>query len=258
MKRRKRSAIGEAFTLAFAAGLILFAGWGFSHAVRAEQAYTPDNLIMGAADGVPANVIRLHIPANSDGRLDQEIKEEVRDALMTKFGEQMEGALDSEEAEKILLHALPEIAEMAETCLSNHNLKYGAEASIETLYFPEKTYDLSNGKTLYLPAGYYKALQVKLGEGQGKNWWCVMYPPLCYSDLVQRGVVPGVPASMQGVLKEVQGQPGLVVIDESKAEEVRVEVRSLILDAIKASITRIGQALSYLAGMADVPEPDME
>lgn len=251
MRRIRSSTVGQVMSLVLASGLILFGGWVFSQSSRATQAYTPDNLIMGPALGVPANVIRLHIPANSDGKLDQAVKEEVRDALMAKYGPQLEGAANAGEAEKLLSGSLPEIAKVAEGCLGERKLSYGAKVALKTLYFPDKTYDTLDGKTLRLPAGYYKALQVQLGKGQGKNWWCVMYPPLCYSDLVQRGIIPGAKAASLGRA----AVRGAMLVDESATGAVPVEIRLLILDAIRAGLIRIGDVLSYLAEAGESGRP---
>ena len=255
-----RSAIGEALLLSLVAGLILFMGWIYSQTVRAEKAYTDNNLMKLRSDDAlpthketslvpsgealltPASTIRLHIPANSDALADQKIKEEIRDAVIGRFGAEMEAAQDVREAEKILESRLSEIEALANEHLRAHGLSYGAKAELKTVYFPEKTYRLSGGEMVTLPAGEYKALRVVLGSGKGSNWWCVMYPPLCYFDLVQRGTMPGHP----GVIPVSEGD--IIFVDESLTEEVRVEIRSLILDAIRNGIARIGKALSVLAG----------
>lgn len=237
--------------MGMAAGLILFAGWGFSQARRAEQAYTPNNLMRSTPDVIPTNTIRLHIQGNSDGDLDQGVKLVVRDALMENFGEQLAGVGDVKDAEKVLCSAIPDIEKVAEMCLKESGMTYGAKAAVKTVYFPDKTYELVNGQELFLPQGDYRALQVVLGKGEGKNWWCVMYPPLCYFDLVQRGVVPGVPAALSQLGAQIEvsreAAPEVLVIDESRAKEIPVEVRSLLLDTIRAGIVRISKALSFLA-----------
>lgn len=252
--------------MAVTAGLILFMGWGYSQAHRAERAYTDNNLLRlrddeaipanTGASLTPANTIRLHIPANSDEASDQRVKEEVRDAVIERFGAQLAGAVDADEAEERLRRHLPEIEALANECLKLEGVSYGARAYLKTVYFPEKTYELSTGQSVHLPEGNYKALQVVLGSGKGTNWWCVMYPPLCYFDLVQRGVVPGVPVSGRwtdpegaGPIQTGNGE-GVIFIDESMTEDVKIEVRSLLLDAIRTGIVRIGKALSVLAQAA--------
>jgi stage II sporulation protein R len=259
-RRRTRSPLGQALLLAVTAGLILFMGWSYSQAHRAERAYTDNNLMKLRDDDAipantgesvttvntnasltPANVLRLHIPANSDVERDQEIKEAVRDAVMERFGAVLQGAADADQAERLLSPRLSEIEALANRCLEAEGVSYGAKAYLKTVHFPEKTYRLSGDRLVYLPRGDYKALQLVLGSGKGANWWCVMYPPLCYFDLVQRGVIPGVPATHEG------GVEGVTVIYEDLTEEVKVEVRSLLLDAIRAGISRIGEALSILA-----------
>ncbi|HHY45039.1 MAG TPA: stage II sporulation protein R [Firmicutes bacterium] len=265
-----RSALGQALLLSVVAGLILFMGWSYSQANRAEKAYTDNNLMKLRNDDAipthkgtsltspgewpsltPDSTIRLHIPANSDEPGDQKVKEEIRDAVIERFGADLNGVEDAHEAEDLLRSRLPEIEALANEHLRASGVSYSAKAELKTVHFPEKTYRLAGGEVVRLPQGDYKALQLTLGTGKGANWWCVMYPPLCYFDLVQRGVVPGtwtdvsVPADgseMGGPVK------GVVFIDEELTEDVKVEIRSLILDAVRYGIIRIGKALSVLAG----------
>jgi stage II sporulation protein R len=276
--KRRRSILGRALLLSVVAGLILFMGWSYSQAHRAERAYTDNNLMKLRDDEAipthkgtslmspgtdqhltPANTLRLRIPANSDDARDQQLKEEIRDAVLERFGGEIACARDAHEAVNILHRRLSEIEAFVNEHLRVNGVSYDAKARLRTVYFPEKTYRLSGGQIVYLPQGNYKALELVLGSGKGSNWWCVMYPPLCYFDLVQGGVVPGVSSSLpsggpwtegdaQGHGEE--GRNGVIVIDEGLTEEVKVEVRSLLLDALRAGIIRIGKALSILAQIA--------
>ena len=267
--------LGQALLLSIVAGLILFMGWSYSQTVKAEKAYTDNNLMKLRNDDAipthrgtsltspgewpsltPESTLRLHIPANSDDSGDQKLKEEIRDAVIERFGVGLRDAKDAHEAEKLLESRLPEIEALANEYLRARGVSYGARAELKTVHFPEKTYRLSGGQVVRLPQGDYKALRLTLGSGKGANWWCVMYPPLCYFDLVQRGVVPGtwpdvsVPDESQ---TETDGSvKGVIFIDESLTDEVKVEVRSLLLDAIKAGVIRIGKALSAFLGAGPV------
>ncbi|MCR5809044.1 MAG: stage II sporulation protein R [Clostridiales bacterium] len=122
--------------------------------------------------GVP-DALRLHIIANSDDPADQAAKLKVRDAVLEAF-EGGFGADSRKEAEEKLLSMGGKIQEAAENALRECGMDYGAELIEGEFDFPDREY----GGKLY-PAGRYRALRVILGEGNGRNWWCVMFPPLC-------------------------------------------------------------------------------
>lgn len=262
-KRKRNRGILEAAALAVVSGLILSLGWGFAQAGRAERAYTPDNLIRRPADPIAVEadaIIRLHVKANSGSPGDQDVKIKVRDILMESFGGALAAVGDAGEAEAYLEKAIPEIERTAVACLRQNGCSYGARAAVEVAYFPDKTYSLADGKEIHLPEGSYKSLTVVLGKGEGENWWCLMYPPLCYFDLVQRAVAvrkgqgPGssAPGSGSGCAPAGEGggtPPGNglqrgVMLDEEAAKEVPVEVRSLLLDALKAGIAKLSGFLA--------------
>ncbi len=133
-------------------------------------------MTMLRADTVTDEIVRLHIIANSDSEADQAVKLMVRDSLSELASETLSDAADAAQASELLAALLPEIEEIANTVLSQSDMEYRAEATLGVSHFPPRTY---GGVTL--PAGNYNALIVRLGEGEGHNWWCVMYPPLCYA-----------------------------------------------------------------------------
>lgn len=122
---------------------------------------------------VQTEVLRLHIPANSDSEEDQAVKLKVRDCLLEEFGERLSGG-DLAEAEKKARELLPEIERRAEEILVENGFYYGASAELADMRFTTREYD-----RLILPAGEYRALRVTLGSGSGHNWWCVIFPQLC-------------------------------------------------------------------------------
>ena len=111
-------------------------------------------------------LIRLHVVANSDSQEDQAIKLQVRDAVLA--------AADGLEEER-LETALPEIQQAAEACLRQLGREETVTVSLGMERFPTRMYD-----SFSLPAGTYRALRVTIGEGAGKNWWCVVFPSLCF------------------------------------------------------------------------------
>ena len=120
------------------------------------------------------DTLRLHILANSDSRADQDLKIGVRDLILEKLG----GRLADEEAigsaMEITEQMLGEIEEIAEVFLSESGADYGATVSLTEEWYETREYE---GFTL--PRGYYSSLVVSLGEGEGQNWWCILFPPMC-------------------------------------------------------------------------------
>lgn len=125
---------------------------------------------------VADKVIRFHVLANSDSSADQELKLAVRDCVGTYLGEQLEGVKDVETGKNRILSYLDEIEDCASDEIAKRGYDYPVSASLETCHFPIKAY----GKAVF-PPGNYQALRIVIGEGEGKNWWCVLYPNLCFS-----------------------------------------------------------------------------
>lgn len=125
-------------------------------------------------DEIPQEVLRLHIPANSDSEYDQQVKLQLRDFVLKKYGTQLSGCESRSEAEVKVRTMLPEIEKSCCEFLSQQGVDYGAHAELTEMYFTTRDYE-----TVTLPAGEYLALRITLGTGKGHNWWCVMFPPLC-------------------------------------------------------------------------------
>ncbi len=122
------------------------------------------------------DLIRLHVVADSDSPEDQQIKLQVRDAIIEKLESAMDDLPDVESAKAYLQEHLPELEKIANDVLQS--LKDGCHAvvSLAQEAFPTREYD-----TFTLPAGVYESLRVTIGSGEGQNWWCVVFPSLCVS-----------------------------------------------------------------------------
>lgn len=121
-------------------------------------------------------LIRLHVVANSDETEDQDIKLKVRDAVLTNIHSDLEKVGDVEEAKTYLLENLPKIEKIANRTLEAAGFEDRASVSLCQECFDTRRYD-----TFSLPAGVYEALRIVIGDGNGKNWWCVAFPELCFS-----------------------------------------------------------------------------
>lgn len=125
--------------------------------------------------GIAGEVFRLHVIANSDTEEDQELKLKVKARIVAYLEEILGEDADLEETKEAVLTHLGEIEREAERLVHEQGFDYPVKAVVEKTYFPKKGY----GDCTF-PAGEYEALNVKIGEARGHNWWCVLYPSLCF------------------------------------------------------------------------------
>ena len=121
-------------------------------------------------------VLRLHILPNSNSIFDQELKLEVRDKIVEFLTPKLENSKNLNETKRIISENLYNIENLAKQIVSKSS-DYSVAVSLNTSNFPTKHYE-----NISFPAGNYEALKVTIGEGKGNNWWCVMFPPLCFTN----------------------------------------------------------------------------
>lgn len=162
----------------------------FSDAIREGSASSPAitpavSSGSSAAPFVSAEVIRLHILADSDSNRDQSIKLTLRDILLPYLNAAALGASSKEEALTQLKEQCSALTDIANAALAQLGADYTATVSVENLYFPIRIYGsqtyLSQDAVIF-PPGFYDSVQVVLGDGNGHNWWCLAYPSLCFID----------------------------------------------------------------------------
>ncbi|UFJ40190.1 stage II sporulation protein R [Brevibacillus humidisoli] len=127
---------------------------------------------------IPEQSIRLRIIANSDSFRDQWLKREVRDAIIDQVNQWVEEVRSIDQARSQVATRLPELQQLVERTIRERGFRYQADVQFGQVAFPTKLY----GSYVY-PAGQYEALLVRLGEAKGQNWWCVLFPPLCFIDM---------------------------------------------------------------------------
>lgn len=137
-------------------------------------------LVLGFLIFLPDNnkneaYLRIHIRANSNSKADQEVKYEIKNAIVDYLTPLVENAKDLAEAESIINSNLQSISTLASRVLQDNGFDYSAKAKLKNEYFPTRNYN-----ELVLDSGYYDALILELGEAEGDNWWCVVYPPICF------------------------------------------------------------------------------
>ena len=163
--------------LAVIAIIMLTAGLGYK---ETEPVYLPESLI------------RLHVVANSDSSEDQELKRQVRDDIVTAVGPAFSKAENVESARRIAEANLDNIHDIAAGRIRAEGKDYPVQVELNSFSFPTKHYG-----PFILPAGDYEAVRVTIGGGAGANWWCVLFPPLCFVDMT-RTEEAGLPAESAG------------------------------------------------------------
>ena len=136
------------------------------------------------SNNIADSVFRLHVIANSDSKEDQELKLKVRDELLSYMNIISKDSTNKQEAMQIANEHKEEFIQIAEKVIKENGYNYTVNVQVGKADFPTKYYG-----DITLPAGTYDALKVQIGEAKGQNWWCVMFPPLCFVD-VSTGIVP--------------------------------------------------------------------
>jgi len=162
-------------------------------------------------------VIRFHVRANSDTDEDQELKLKVRDKLLEEVGYKFDDSTSLEESRAIIRDNLLKIEEVSEEVIRENGFDYDVDVFFGMDYFPVRKYG-----NMVFPQGEYETLIVSIGQGRGQNWWCVMFPPLCFVDITH------------SVAFNIEDDETLdnYVIDE----EQPIKPKSLIIDFIKSKI----------------------
>ncbi len=167
--------INFGFIKRFFVVLIVFAFFVFVSAISYVNAVSED---------ISDSVFRLHVIANSDSKEDQDLKYKVRDAVLEYMNNISADCSSKEEVIRLAYEHQDDFISVAEKVIRENGFDYNVKIEIGNFEFPTKYYgDIS------LPAGFYDALKIEIGEAKGQNWWCVMFPPLCFVD-VTSGVVP--------------------------------------------------------------------
>ena len=170
---------------------------------------------------ISQNVFRLHIIANSDSEQDQNLKYIVRDKVLSYISKISKGASTKEEVVKIVQSNLNEIQSIAIKTIQENGFNYSVTVEVGNFSFRIKKYG-----DITLPPGYYDALRIKIGDAAGHNWWCVMFPPLCFVD-VTSGIVPD---ESKEVMKSNLSDEEYSLISEQSAD---VKVKFKIVEVLQ-------------------------
>ena len=179
------------------------------------------------SEEIRSDVLRLHVIANSDSSVDQNLKLRLRDYILEEGEDIFDGSVNVENAVKKIEPKLAELEKSADTFVRNAGFDYDVKITLSNEYFTTRTYE-----SVTLPAGKYLALRVVIGSGEGHNWWCVMFPPMC---------VPA--ADKKHEIENVFTDKEIKLVESKPKYEPRFKVVE-IYEQIRETISeRTGQAL---------------
>lgn len=188
------------------------------------SAYNYSNSIQ---NGIATDIIRLHVIANSDSEHDQEVKRKVRDEVLKYMNSQSVNSKSTDDARSIICSNLERFKEIAEQTLRSNGFNYEAKVYFGKYPFPTKVYG-----DVTFPAGEYESLRIILGNGSGANWWCVMFPPLCFVD-ASKGIVPdSSKAQLKNVMTEEEYR---LVMSNSTNTDSEVKIKFKIVELFQQS-----------------------
>lgn len=173
-----------------------------------------------SCDELRTNVLRLHIIANSDSVEDQELKLKIRDEILAQSGNLFEKTNDVNSAVVSVQKSLPQLENIANKVINENGFEYSAKARVGKSYFETREYD-----DFALPAGNYKSLIITVGEGNGKNWWCVIYPEIC------------LPAATDASLRDVTTEKTAKIAQNNQKYVMRFKIIELY-ESFKKSVKK--------------------
>ena len=154
------------------------------------------NVLADKDKALSASVLRLHVIANSDDPHDQALKLEIKDCIVKSLRNEFTNIEDAQKAQELAIKNIPQIKKAAEKVVKEQGYDYPIQVYVGEYEFPTKAY----GNVIF-PQGQYQAVKVVIGNGEGKNWWCVLFPPLCMVSSTDKGLSLDTPEEAQVSLK---------------------------------------------------------
>lgn len=143
--------------------------------------------------------LRLHVIANSDSQEDQTLKLKVRDAIVLHCRKEFTAVADAREARRLAEQNIPRMQAVARQVIREQGYDYPVQVLVGESEFPTRTYG-----ELELPQGRYQAVRIIIGQGQGQNWWCVLFPPLCLVSDSEQGILTAPPENAEVKFKVLE------------------------------------------------------
>lgn len=180
-----------------------------------------------------SKVIRLHILANSDTIQDQELKLKVRNNVIKEFNGKFKNIVSKNESEKIILENINKIKEIAQKTVYDEGYTYNVEVYYGNYKFSSRDYD-----NFTLPEGEYDAVRIEIGSAQGKNWWCVMFPPLCFVDFGKAGETEVLDEEIEDRLKQVLTEEEIEIIKTNRGYS-KIKLKSKLYELISSALNKL-------------------
>jgi len=188
--------------------------------------------------GLSQNLVRLHVVANSDSVADQALKLEVRDAIIEFMKSELVTSKNIIETRAIINDNLKNIEEVSNEVIKKNNSSYAVKATMGNYGFPTKTYgDIS------LPAGEYQALRVVIGDGAGANWWCVLFPPLCFVDATHGAIPESVKLDLKASLSKEEYN---IITTADSSEDIPVKIKFKLVEFLQGSKIKVTGAVNRM------------
>jgi stage II sporulation protein R len=189
------------------------------------------NATMNASVKIPEESIRLRILANSNTAADQKLKRDIRDEVNAQITTWVDELSTLSEAREIIRKQLPAIEEIVQNKLNEAGIEKTFSVELNKVAFPTKMY----GDYIY-PAGQYEAVLITLGEGEGKNWWCVLFPPLCFLDFENGDAVKE--------NKEGQSDKTETASAEEADETEEIQTKFFVVELFDSLVSAVGSLFS--------------
>lgn len=172
-------------------------------------------------NSISKEVIRFHVLANSDSQKDQELKLKVKSGIIEMLADKLDSSVSKEETKAFLNENLQNIQLKALEIIKENGYNYPVSVKIGNSYFPTKVYgDIS------LPAGEYEALKIEIGKAQGQNWWCVMFPPLCFVDVTMKEV----PEKDKALFKDILTDEEYDIISKDNSKNPSIKIKFKLIE----------------------------
>lgn len=193
-----------------------------------------ENVNKGLAD----NLIRLHVIANSDSPQDQALKRDVRDIILGYLKEQLNASKDIEQTKYIIDKNKDQLGVLAKDEITRQGKNYDVKVTLGSYPFPTKSYG-----DVTLPAGNYQALRVVIGKGEGANWWCVLFPPLCFVDVTHGTIPDSVKEDLKNALTDEEYS---IVTSADGEDEIPIKIKFKVVELFQDSKLKFAGMISKM------------
>lgn len=190
--------------------------------IFADMYYGLSSKNSNIVEGISDSLIRFHVIANSDSPSDQAIKLKVKDAVIERMHTLLDDATSIDESRAIIKDNMESLRELAIDVLNENGFNDNVSIALEREVFPMKQYG-----DIVLPPGEYEALIIRIGKAQGKNWWCVLFPPLCFVDATHGVIDDESKEELKDVLTDEEYQAIIMAKDSGNS---KVKVKSKLLE----------------------------